>query len=109
MCVVRAFSQASAEERKGRRKRTDGRVKPWSWTFSGGSEEVDFACEIRSLFFSTRRRFLNEFQHCTSGRFVDLLGHMVKGMKRDYLTNALVMFKANGSMVNIKIRRKDRE
>lgn len=58
----------------------DGRVKPWSWTSSGESEEVDLAREIRSLFFSTRRRFLNGFQYCLSGEFVDLLGYMVKGM-----------------------------
>lgn len=58
----------------------DGRVKPWSRTSSGVSEEVDLACEIRSLFFSTRRRFLIGFQQCMSGGFVDLLGYMVKGM-----------------------------
>jgi len=87
----------------------DGRVKPWSWTSSGESEEVDLACEMRSLFFSTRRRFLNGFQHCSLGGFLDLLGYMVKGMQCDYLTNALVMFEANGSMVNIKMCGKNRE
>lgn len=78
--MVKAFSQASAVERKGRRKIMDGRVKPWSWMSSGGSEEADLACEMRSLFFSTWRRFLNGFQHCMSGGLVDLLGYMVEGM-----------------------------
>lgn len=58
MCVVRAESQVRAEERKGRRRRTDGRVKPWSWTSSGSGREAFAACARRSLFLRTRRRFL---------------------------------------------------
>ena len=56
-----ARNQSSAEERKGRRMRTEGRVKPWSWTSSGSASGLIFvAREIRSLFLSTRRRFLKD-------------------------------------------------
>ena len=60
MCEVSALNQLSADDRKGRRKRTEGRVKPWSCTSSGGGASglVFVACERRSLFFRTRRRFL---------------------------------------------------
>ena len=57
---ARALNQSKAEERKGRRMRMDGRVKPWSWTSSGeGMFGLDFeAWARRSLFLRTRRRFL---------------------------------------------------
>jgi len=60
MCNVRAVNQSRAEDRKGSRKRTEGRVKPWSRTSVGGSASgFDLAAwESRSLFLSTRRRFL---------------------------------------------------
>jgi hypothetical protein len=55
-----ALNQSRAEERKGRRIRTVGRVKPWSWTSSGGGASGSaFAARVRrSLFLRTRRRFL---------------------------------------------------
>lgn len=55
-----ARNQSSAEERKGKRIRIEGRVNPWSWTSSGSVSGLIFvARESRSLFFSTRRRFLD--------------------------------------------------
>ena len=55
-----ARNQSSAEERNGKRMRTVGRVNPWSWTSSGGgaSGSALAARVSRSLFLSTRRRFL---------------------------------------------------
>lgn len=59
---VRAVNQSREEDRKGSKKRTEGRVKPWSRTSAGGSAS-GFALAAwarRSLFFRTRRRFLRE-------------------------------------------------
>ena len=56
-CSRRADTQACAKERKGRRMRTEGRVKPWS-SSAVGSAEGSLALERRSLFFRTRRRIL---------------------------------------------------
>ena len=58
--MVKAESHARAEERKGRRRRTDGRVKPWSWTSSGSEREAFVAFDRRSLFLRMRRRFLDK-------------------------------------------------
>ena len=56
---MKARNQSSAEERKGKRMRIEGRVKPWSWTSSGSTSGLVFvARESRSLFFNTRRRIL---------------------------------------------------
>lgn len=43
------------------------------------------------------------------GVFANSLGYMIKRMQCDYLTNALVMFEGNESMVEIKVSRKNRE
>lgn len=40
---------------------------------------------------------------------MDRLGYVVQGMKRNCLTKALMMVKANRSMIDIKMSRKDRE
>jgi hypothetical protein len=56
--VIRDSSHLVAEERNGSRMRMDGRVNPWSCTSSGAEVPAFIACERRSLFLSTRRRFL---------------------------------------------------
>lgn len=60
MCDVRAVNQSRAEDLNGSRNSTEGRVKPWSRTSDGGSASgfALAAWTSRSLFFSTRRRFL---------------------------------------------------
>lgn len=107
MCVVKAESQARAEERNGRR-RTEGRVKPRSWTSSGGGSEAFAACVRRSLFLRMRRRFLDN-NKCQYLKIEDgagcVLSNVIERMERNSFSDLLLSAKGCGGEVHVTVSR----
>jgi hypothetical protein len=106
VCEVRAATQRRANERKGTRIKTDGRVKPWSCTSSGG---LDPALARRSLFFSTRRRFLWGDKSLTRIRirYPDPLGNVIEHMEHRCLTNGRSGLNVTPGDIQVPVRSQD--